>query len=58
MRAVGAVEVAPATYAWEIKAEGLKVRAGRRKLAVNGVDLELGRGVHGLLGPNGRGRPR
>jgi ABC-type multidrug transport system ATPase subunit len=56
MRAVEAAEVAPATYAWEIKAEGLKVRVGRRKLAVNGVDLELGRGVHGLLGPNGAGK--
>jgi ABC-type multidrug transport system ATPase subunit len=56
MRAVEAAEVAPATYAWEIKAEGLKVRVGRRKLAVNGVDLELGPGVHGLLGPNGAGK--
>jgi ABC-2 type transport system ATP-binding protein len=56
MRAVGAAEVAPTTYAWEIKAEGLKVRVGRRKLAVNGLDLELGTGVHGLLGPNGAGK--
>jgi ABC-type multidrug transport system ATPase subunit len=56
MRAVEAAEVAPATYAWKIKAEGLKVRVGRRKLAVNGVDFELGPGVHGLLGPNGAGK--
>lgn len=55
MRAAGAAEVAPTTYAWEIKAEGLKVKVGKRKLAVNGVDLELGTGVHGLLGPK-RGR--
>jgi ABC-type multidrug transport system ATPase subunit len=56
MRAVGAAEVAPATYAWEIRAEGLKVRAGRRKMAVDGLDLSLGKGVHGLLGPNGAGK--
>jgi ABC-type multidrug transport system ATPase subunit len=56
MRAVGAAEVAPTTYAWEIQAEGLKVRAGRRKMAVDGLDLTLGKGVHGLLGPNGAGK--
>lgn len=56
MRAVGAAEVAPTTYAWQIKAEGLKVRVGKRKFAVNGLDLELGAGVHGLLGPNGAGK--
>ncbi|WP_181770376.1 ABC transporter ATP-binding protein [Amycolatopsis pittospori] len=56
MRAVGAAEVAPTTYAWQIKAEGLKVRVGKRKFAVNGLDLELGTGVHGLLGPNGAGK--
>ncbi|KDN17559.1 ABC transporter ATP-binding protein [Amycolatopsis rifamycinica] len=56
MRAVEAAEVAPAAYAWEIRAEGLKVRAGRRKMAVDGLDLSLGKGVHGLLGPNGAGK--
>ncbi|AGM09587.1 multidrug ABC transporter ATPase [Amycolatopsis keratiniphila] len=56
MRAVGAAEVAPTTYAWQIKAERLKVRVGKRKFAVNGLDLELGTGVHGLLGPNGAGK--
>ncbi|UOX88333.1 ABC transporter ATP-binding protein [Amycolatopsis sp. FBCC-B4732] len=56
MRAVGAAEVAPATYAWEIRAQGLKVRVGRRKMAVDGLDLSLGKGVHGLLGPNGAGK--
>jgi ABC-type multidrug transport system ATPase subunit len=56
MRAVGAAEVAPAGYAWEIRAEGLKVRVGRRKMAVDGLDLFLGKGVHGLLGPNGAGK--
>ncbi|WP_297539503.1 ABC transporter ATP-binding protein [Amycolatopsis sp.] len=55
MRAVGAAEVAPTTYAWEIQAKGLKVRAGRR-MAVDGLDLNLGIGVHGLLGPNGAGK--
>jgi len=54
-RAVGAAEVAPTTYAWEIHATGLKVRAGRT-MAVNGLDLALGTGVHGLLGPNGAGK--
>ncbi|WP_410572895.1 ABC transporter ATP-binding protein [Amycolatopsis sp. cmx-4-61] len=56
MRAVGAAEVAPASYAWEIQAEALKVRVGRRKMAVDGLDLSLGKGVHGLLGPNGAGK--
>ncbi|MEV4144504.1 ABC transporter ATP-binding protein [Amycolatopsis sp. NPDC049691] len=56
MRAVGAAEVAPSTYAWEIRADGLKVRVGRRKMAVDGLDLSLGKGVHGLLGPNGAGK--
>jgi ABC-2 type transport system ATP-binding protein len=55
IRAVGAAEVAPTTYAWEIQAKGLKVRAGRR-MAVDGLDLNLGIGVHGLLGPNGAGK--
>ena len=55
MRAVGAAEVAPTAYAWEVQAEGLRVRAGR-KMAVDGLDLSLGKGVHGLLGPNGAGK--
>ncbi|WP_033320544.1 ABC transporter ATP-binding protein [Streptomyces yerevanensis] len=56
MRAVSAAEVAPTSYAWEIRAEGLKVRAGLRRMAVDGLDLSLGTGVHGLLGPNGAGK--
>ncbi|WP_200873525.1 ABC transporter ATP-binding protein [Actinokineospora spheciospongiae] len=55
MRAVPAAEVAPTKYAWQVRAEGLRVRAGRR-VAVDGVDLRLGCGVHGLLGPNGAGK--
>ena len=55
MRAVKTAELAPASYAWEIQAEGLKVRAGRT-MAVDGLDLSLGKGVHGLLGPNGAGK--
>lgn len=54
-RAVSAAEVAPTTYPFEIHAQDLRVRAGRR-MAVNGVDLSLGAGVHGLLGPNGAGK--
>ncbi|SDF76498.1 ABC-type multidrug transport system, ATPase component [Lentzea fradiae] len=46
---------APTTYAWEIEARELRVKAGRRT-AVDGVTLTLGRGVHGLLGPNGAGK--
>jgi ABC-type multidrug transport system ATPase subunit len=55
VRVVGADETAPATYAWSVHAEGLRVRAGRR-MAVDGLDLALGTGVHGLLGPNGAGK--
>ncbi|MFF0411162.1 ABC transporter ATP-binding protein [Kitasatospora sp. NPDC004745] len=51
-----AADTAPKTYAWEIRATGLKVRAGRRKMAVDGLDLALGTGAHGLLGPNGAGK--
>jgi ABC-2 type transport system ATP-binding protein len=54
-RMVSAAEVAPRTYPFEIHAEQLKVRAGRR-MAVDGVDLSLTTGVHGLLGPNGAGK--
>ncbi|MGB3437515.1 MAG: ABC transporter ATP-binding protein [Actinophytocola sp.] len=54
-RMVGTDEVAPTTYPFEIHAQGLRVRAGRR-MAVDGVDLSLTSGVHGLLGPNGAGK--
>jgi ABC-type multidrug transport system ATPase subunit len=47
--------MAPTTYAWEIHTTDLHVRAGRR-LAVNGLDLSLSVGVHGVLGPNGAGK--
>jgi ABC-type multidrug transport system ATPase subunit len=54
-RAISAAEVAPTTYPYEIHAQDLRVRAGRR-MAVDGVDLALTTGVHGLLGPNGAGK--
>ncbi|WP_246365741.1 ABC transporter ATP-binding protein [Kibdelosporangium persicum] len=54
-RVVKAAETAPTTYAWEIHTSDLRVRAGRR-MAVNGLDLSLGVGVHGILGPNGAGK--
>jgi ABC-2 type transport system ATP-binding protein len=54
-RPVGAAETAPTTSRWAIRAEGLRVRAGRR-MAVDGLDLAMGTGVHGLLGPNGAGK--
>ncbi|MER5455613.1 ATP-binding cassette domain-containing protein [Micromonospora sp. NPDC002389] len=38
-----------------VQAESLRVRTGRY-VAVDGVDLDLGAGVHGLLGPNGAGK--
>ena len=56
MRALGAADLAPSSFAWEIQATGLKVRVSRTRVAVDGVDLTLGRGVHGLLGPNGAGK--
>ncbi|MGA5822750.1 ABC transporter ATP-binding protein [Kitasatospora sp. NPDC094028] len=49
-------DTAPKTYAWEIRADDLRVRVGRKKLAVDGLDLSLGIGAHGLLGPNGAGK--
>ncbi|MFJ5231187.1 ABC transporter ATP-binding protein [Kitasatospora sp. NPDC088391] len=55
-RTTGATDIAPKTHAWEIRAEDLRVRAGRTKLAVDGLDLALGTGAHGLLGPNGAGK--
>jgi ABC-2 type transport system ATP-binding protein len=51
-----AADIAPTTYAWQIRASGLKVRVGRKRMAVDGLDLSLGTGVHGLLGPNGAGK--
>jgi ABC-2 type transport system ATP-binding protein len=54
-RIVSSQETAPTTYAWSVQAEGLMVKAGRH-LAINGLDLEMGVGVHGLLGPNGAGK--
>ncbi len=54
-RVVGAAETAPTTYAWQIHTEDLRVKAGRR-MAVNGLDLKLDTGVHGVLGPNGAGK--
>ncbi|GAB3949961.1 ABC transporter ATP-binding protein [Streptomyces sparsus] len=53
---MNAADVAPTPYAWEIQATGLKVRVGRKRMAVDGLDLSLGTGVHGLLGPNGAGK--
>ncbi|MFJ9518763.1 ABC transporter ATP-binding protein [Kitasatospora sp. NPDC101801] len=55
-RTTGATDLAPRTYAWQIRAAGLQVRAGRTKMAVDGLDLSLGIGAHGLLGPNGAGK--
>ncbi|PJE99648.1 ABC transporter ATP-binding protein [Streptomyces carminius] len=54
--APSAADIAPKTCAWEIRATDLKVRAGRRKTAVDGLSLSLGTGAHGLLGPNGAGK--
>ncbi|MFJ3896313.1 ABC transporter ATP-binding protein [Streptomyces sp. NPDC090083] len=56
VNAVNAADLAPTAYAWEIRASGLKVRAGRKRMAVDGLDLSLGTGVHGVLGPNGAGK--
>src|SRR5262245_9296405 len=56
VRAVNAAEIATTTYAWAIRAEGLRVRAGRR-LGVDGLDLSVGNGVPGLWGPIGAGKP-
>src|SRR5205807_4936822 len=55
VRMVGAAEVAPTRFAWQIRTERLRVRAGRR-LAVEGLTLSMGTGVHGVLGPNGAGK--
>jgi ABC-2 type transport system ATP-binding protein len=55
MREPSAAETSPAMHAWQVHAQGLRIRAGRR-MAVDGLDLALGNGVHGLLGPNGAGK--
>ncbi|NEB00982.1 ABC transporter ATP-binding protein [Streptomyces sp. SID13726] len=55
MRAMSAAETAPTLHPWLVHAEQLRVRAGRH-LAVDGLDLTLGTGVHGVLGPNGAGK--
>ncbi len=55
VRAVDAREIQPTTHAWDVQARHLRVKAGRH-LAVDGLDLQLGIGVHGLLGPNGAGK--
>ncbi|MEV0300327.1 ABC transporter ATP-binding protein [Streptomyces prasinus] len=56
MPTTNAADTAPKTYAWEIRAGGLRVRVGRKKMAVDGLDLCLDIGTHGLLGPNGAGK--
>jgi ABC-2 type transport system ATP-binding protein len=55
VRMVGTDEVTPTRFAWQIRTERLQVRAGRR-VAVNGLTLSMGTGVHGVLGPNGAGK--
>jgi ABC-type multidrug transport system ATPase subunit len=55
MRLVSAAETAPTTYPWIVHAGGLRVKAGTH-VAVDGLDLALGPGVHALLGPNGAGK--
>ncbi|MGI5346739.1 ABC transporter ATP-binding protein [Streptomyces sp. CA-250714] len=55
MRAVRAAETAPTLHPWLVHAKELRVRAGRH-LAVDGLDLTLTAGVHGVLGPNGAGK--
>ncbi|BCY08897.1 ABC transporter ATP-binding protein [Actinoplanes sp. L3-i22] len=55
VRSLSEPEVRPAAWAHAVQAHGLQVRAGRH-LAVTGLDLRLGVGVHGLLGPNGAGK--
>ncbi|TCP54103.1 ABC-type multidrug transport system ATPase subunit [Tamaricihabitans halophyticus] len=55
VRAVGAAELAPTSYAAEVRAERLDIRAGRR-MVIKELDLSLSTGVHGVLGPNGAGK--
>jgi ABC-type multidrug transport system ATPase subunit len=54
-RAVNPAELSPTRHAWDIHAGDLRVKAGKR-MAVDGLSLRLGTGVHGLLGPNGAGK--
>ena len=55
MRTVGVGEIAPTEYAWAVDSQNLRVKTGRT-MAVDGLSLRLGTGVHGLLGPNGAGK--
>ncbi|MFH9983818.1 ABC transporter ATP-binding protein [Streptomyces sp. NPDC017179] len=55
MRAVSAAETTPTLHPFLVHAKELRVRAGRH-LAVDGLDLALRAGVHGVLGPNGAGK--
>jgi ABC-2 type transport system ATP-binding protein len=55
IRAIPDAELAPTTWPYAVRAQGLEVRTGRH-LAVTGLNLEIGTGVHGLLGPNGAGK--
>lgn len=55
VRSLSEAELRPTTWEHAVQAHGLQVRAGRH-LAVTGLDLRIGVGVHGLLGPNGAGK--
>ncbi|QLH25369.1 ATP-binding cassette domain-containing protein [Streptomyces sp. Rer75] len=55
VRTIHPNETAPIMYAHHIRTHALTVRVGRRT-AVDGLDMNLGTGVHGLLGPNGAGK--
>ena len=55
IRILSEAELTPATWGHTVRAHGLRVRVGRH-LAVTGLDLHIGVGVHGLLGPNGAGK--
>jgi ABC-2 type transport system ATP-binding protein len=46
---------APLLLSSPVEVEGLVLSYGARR-ALDGLDLELGAGVHGLLGPNGAGK--
>ena len=53
---IGVRDAATATIAPRaVEAGRLRIKAGRHR-AVDGLDLNLGTGVHGLLGPNGAGK--
>ncbi|GAA1623890.1 ATP-binding cassette domain-containing protein [Actinoplanes couchii] len=55
VRSLSETELKPVTWEYAVQAKGLRVKAGRH-LAVTGLDLSIGVGVHGLLGPNGAGK--